>query len=241
MARLVGTLRHLGMWDRCVFALTADHGEEFLDHGGRYHPPTRLMEELIHVPLLLRVAGAPKREVSQDPFSMLHLAPTLLDAASVPSPSSFRGLSHWENLRNGLGCDEAAISESVADCTNPFHRQNRLGSRALSIRERRFKLALNFADASDCLYDLESDPGELTALPSNAEKAMRHRMLERAREHLRQSAAERDKTMRLHSQLRDFRLNDLCLKDSAGSGSCRSSAAQLDHPLQLQFPKTKAS
>jgi arylsulfatase A-like enzyme len=241
MARLVGTLRLLGMWDRCIFALTADHGEEFLDHGGRYHPPARLMEELIRVPLLLRVAGASKREVSQAPFSMVHLAPTLLDAAGVSSPSSFRGHSGWESLRNGLGRDEAAISESVADCTNPFHRRTRLGSRALSIRESRFKLALNFAAASECLYDLDADPGEHTPLPLNAEKAVRRRLLERAREHLRQSAVERDETMRLRSLLRDFRLDDLCLEDSAGSGCSRSSPSQLDHPLQLQFPKAKAS
>ncbi|MGA8428460.1 MAG: sulfatase [Candidatus Sulfotelmatobacter sp.] len=241
MARLVEILSHLGMWDRCIFALTADHGEEFLDHGGRYHPPTRLREELIRVPLLLRVAGAPKREVSQAPFSMVDLAPTLLDAAGVPSPSSFRGHRGWESLRNGLGRDEAAISESVADCTNPFYRRNRLGSRALSIRESRFKLALNFADASECLYDLEADPGERTPLPLNAEKAVRRRLLERAREHLRQSAAERDETMRLYSQLRDLRLDGLCLEKSADSGSCRSNAAHFDHPLQLQFPNAKAS
>lgn len=225
MARFVDTLRRLGMWDRCIFALTADHGEEFLDHGGRYHPPTRLTEELIHVPLFLRVAGAPKREVSQDPFGMLHLAPTLLDAAGVPGPSSFRGYSHWDSLRNGLGSDEAAISESVADCTNPFHRRKRLGSRALSLRERRFKLTLNFATASEDLYDLEADPGEHTPLPSNAEKAARRRLLERAREHLRQSAADRDEAMRIYSQLRDLRLDDLFVANPApiatGSGYSR--------------------
>jgi arylsulfatase A-like enzyme len=224
MARLVDTLRYFGMWDRCIFALTADHGEEFLDHSGRYHPPTRLMEELIHVPLLLRVAGAPKREVSQNPFSMLHLAPTLLEAASVPSPSSFRGHSHWESLLGGLAFDDAAVSESVADCTNPFHRKNRLGSRALSIREQRFKLALNFATASECLYDLEADPGERTPLPSNVEKAARRRLLERAREHLLLSAAERDDAMRINAQLHDLRLDDIIWKLLPQTKECYGSS-----------------
>src|SRR3974390_1993604 len=50
-ARLIEALRQSNRWDDCIFALTADHGEEFLDHGGRFHPPSRLMEELIHVPL----------------------------------------------------------------------------------------------------------------------------------------------------------------------------------------------
>ena len=54
VARLVDTLRGLGLWENCVAALTADHGEEFLDHGGRYHPPSNVAEELVRVPLLLR-------------------------------------------------------------------------------------------------------------------------------------------------------------------------------------------
>ena len=48
--------------ENCILAVTGDHGEEFLDHGARYHPPSRLMEELIHVPLLLRVPGIAKKE-----------------------------------------------------------------------------------------------------------------------------------------------------------------------------------
>ena len=42
LARLVDTLQGLGLWQDCVMAVTADHGEEFLDHGGRYHPPSNL-------------------------------------------------------------------------------------------------------------------------------------------------------------------------------------------------------
>ncbi len=72
MKRLVETLRGSNRWDNCIFAVSADHGEEFLEHGGRYHAPTRLAEELIHVPLLLRMPGCGKREVSEAPFS--HIA-----------------------------------------------------------------------------------------------------------------------------------------------------------------------
>ena len=39
MKNLVTILRDSQRWDDCIFALTADHGEEFLEHGGRYHPP----------------------------------------------------------------------------------------------------------------------------------------------------------------------------------------------------------
>lgn len=240
MARLADALRRFGLWDRCIFAFTADHGEEFLDHGGRYHPPTRLMEELIRVPLLLRVPcdgdGQPRPEVAQSPFSLLHLAPTLLDIAGVESPSTFCGRSHWAHLRNSSASGEAAIAESIADCTSPFRPQNRGGVRALAVRENRFKLTMDFATARECLYDLESDPGEQAPLPAHTEMPARRRLLERAREHLRQSIERRDLTARARSQLRDLRLADLLSNDSA--------FGQIGGPsnrLQLHFPEAKAS
>ncbi len=101
VARLVETLRELGLWQDCVMALTADHGEEFLDHGGRYHPPSRVAEELVRVPLLLHGPGLPHAENVTAPFSLMHLAPTLLDLVEIPIPASFRGSSHASLLKNG--------------------------------------------------------------------------------------------------------------------------------------------
>ena len=173
--RLVETLRVSNRWDNCIFAVTADHGEEFLDHGGRYHPPSRLMEELIHVPLLLRVPGSAKKELSKSPFSMVHLAPTLLDAAQLPVPKEFEGRSHWEQFRQGASFDGVAISECVAGCTNPFRPENRLGPRVLSVREFRCKLVLQFDAAEnpvvETLYDLDADPNEHSPLAAGCSEA----------------------------------------------------------------------
>jgi arylsulfatase A-like enzyme len=216
MARLIAALRDSSRWPHCIFALTADHGEEFLDHGGRFHPPSRLTEELIHVPLLLRVPGAPKKELPRSPFSLLHLAPTLLDAAGLPIPASFHGRSVWAQVREGDLRNETAISECVAGCANPFRNENRLGPRVLSIREACYKLVLEFDPPADrfCadrpyddrLYDLEADPGEHHPLPVTAEKSVRRRLLRCAREHLQSSARERDAGSRLQARLRELRL-----------------------------------
>jgi len=206
VARLIAALANSNRWPDCIFALTADHGEEFLDHGGRFHPPSRLTEELIHVPLLLRVPGAEKRELPKSPFSMLNLAPTLLDAAGLPIPAAFRGRSSWAQVREGTLHDEAAISECVAGCTNPFRIENRLGPRALAVREARYKLVLEFDPPADRLYDLESDPGEQRPLPASAEKPVRRRLLQCAREHLQGSVRERDVGSRLQARLRELRL-----------------------------------
>ena len=110
MERLIESLRRANVWNDCIFALTGDHGEEFLDHGGRYHPPSRLMEELIRVPLLLRVPGAAKKNISDSPFSLLHLAPTVLDCVEVPVPASFQGRSYWPSLRRDGKFEGVAIA-----------------------------------------------------------------------------------------------------------------------------------
>jgi arylsulfatase A-like enzyme len=206
IARLIEALNRFNRWDSCILAVTADHGEEFLDHGGRYHPPSSLREELIQVPLLLRVPGTVKTQLSRSPFSLLHLAPTLLDAAGVPIPSAFRGRSHWGKLRQGESWNEIAISESVAGCTNPFRLQNRLGPRALAVRDGRFKLLLQFDPPAEYFYDLETDAGEKVSLPQSAEKPARRRLLEAAREHLQHSISDRDPAARVSARLRDLRL-----------------------------------
>ncbi len=205
--RLIGSLRSSNRWDDCVFALTADHGEEFLEHGGRYHPPSNLFEELIHVPLLVRLPGVQNRQQHKSPFSLMHLAPTLLGAACVPAPAGFQGRGLMGEMLRGAPFDDVAISECVDGCTNPFHAENRMGPRILTVRESRYKLVIHFRSGVEELYDLESDPGERSALPPQTERAVRRRLLAVAREHLHRSVQERDDKMRLHARLRDIQLD----------------------------------
>ena len=206
VARLVDTLRGLGLWENCVTAVTADHGEEFLDHGGRYHPPSNVGEELVRVPLLLRAPGLARTGVVSAPFSLLHLAPTLLDLANVSIPGSFRGRSHSEFLRTGLSWEGDALVECVAGCTNPFVKENRLQARVLVVREARYKMVFDFNSVTEQLFDLEADPGELRPLPSDAEKSVRKRLLDRARQHLMDSFLSRNADCRMAARLRDLRL-----------------------------------
>jgi len=218
--RLVEFLQSAHLWDDCTFALTADHGEEFLDHGGRFHPPSGLMEEVIRVPLLLRARGAAKREVGTSPFSLLHLAPTLLECAQVSIPSEFQGRSWGPQLEQNAQCQGVAISECVAGCTNPFRSQNRMGPRILSIREARFKLILHFDPTGEQVFDLEADPGEQAPLRLTEQKSVRRRLLEMAREHLHRSQVEREDRQRIQAILRALRLEWM---NSANSGQAAAS------------------
>jgi arylsulfatase A-like enzyme len=217
LARLISKLKAFNLWDQCVFALTADHGEEFLDHAGRFHPPSRASEAILHVPLLLRVPTAPKQPVSSSPFSLLHLSPTLLDILGVPVPADFQGKSLWKHLSQGTPWEEVAIAESVAECTNPFRHENRLGSRVLVIREAHLKLVVHLGTGSDELYDLHADPRENTPLPPAAERPARRRLLDRARAHIKQSQSARDPEMRLRARLRDLQLDSHAQLPSVGA------------------------
>lgn len=190
LSRLVDGLRESKRWANCIFALTADHGEEFLEHDGRHHAPC-LIEELIHVPLLLRVPGVERQTVSSNPFSLVHLAPTILEAAGSAIPAEFQGQSRWTQLMAGTSWSEPAIVESVAGCTNPFRGEHRRGSRLLAVRDAEYKLVLNFAAQTEYLFNLKLDPGERLPSPEQEAKPARRRLLEIALAHLRSNARER--------------------------------------------------
>ncbi len=206
IARLVQGLKGTHRWDDCVLALTADHGEEFLEHGGRYHAPVRLSEEIIRVPLLIRVPGAQGMKVATSPMSHLHLAPTLLEAMGVQAPSSFRGRSLWTNLQHGTDWDDPAIIECGYGCTNPFRVESRSVSRLLGVRDARFKLVMRMEPgATEEVYDLEADPAETQPRGDGLGFETRKRLLLAAFEHMKKTVSGRDGVLRLGARLRDLR------------------------------------
>ncbi len=75
---------------RAVIIVTADHGEEFGEHGGRYHG-TSVYEEQVRVPLIVVAPGSlTPRRVTQ-PVQTIDVLPTVLGALSVPRPARMRG------------------------------------------------------------------------------------------------------------------------------------------------------
>jgi len=71
----------LGRLDDTLVIITADHGEEFWEHGSAEHGHT-LYDELLHVPLI--IAGSPIRhEVVAEPVQLIDLMPTVLDFAGI--------------------------------------------------------------------------------------------------------------------------------------------------------------
>ncbi len=69
--------------------VTADHGEEFGEHGGRYHGTT-VYEEQVRVPLVIDLAGNEPARVAV-PVQTLDLLPTVLAGMDIPRPARIRG------------------------------------------------------------------------------------------------------------------------------------------------------
>jgi arylsulfatase A-like enzyme len=153
IGRLVQKLRAL-RGDNIVVVITADHGEEFFEHGGWSHGVS-LFEEILRIPLVCWwPAGI------QDGLSIPGLAcqidifPTLLEVCGIPRDPSLMGFSLAPML---LGAEHRvpyrmALSEL---------RRAR-GRSARALQDDQFKLILAKRPDRErlMLFDLVSDPGE---------------------------------------------------------------------------------
>ncbi|MFQ5791297.1 MAG: sulfatase, partial [Acidobacteriota bacterium] len=186
LERLFGEMKGLEVFDKALLVVTADHGEEFLDHGGWEHQKT-LYEEQIRVPLLIKLPGSVEagRRVKEQ-VSLIDVAPTVLDILGLSSPPSFQGRSLMPLLGGGDSFPRAAWSETE-------HTVD--GSHKLALRRGAAGRKLIFSLRGDGeppvieLYDLRQDAVEKRDLASGAPKEV-----ERAQtrlEHYLALAAER--------------------------------------------------
>jgi arylsulfatase A-like enzyme len=138
---------------------TADHGEQFREHGEMTHC-SELWEEGVHVPLLIRNCDEDLQDVERV-TSTIDIVPTLLDAAfdDPEFPDKYHGLSLLPALRGDeeLPTDRAVFSQSAAKTGREIYLDHRL----TGMRTDRWKSITSVSDAVETkLYDLNADPGE---------------------------------------------------------------------------------
>ncbi|MGA2448201.1 MAG: sulfatase [Polyangiaceae bacterium] len=90
-----------------VFIVTADHGEEFGEHGGRYHGTT-VYEEQVHVPLVVAGPGVRRGAREASVVQTIDLLPTVLSAVGIPRPARVRGRDLGPLLASSQGGPLAA-------------------------------------------------------------------------------------------------------------------------------------
>lgn len=169
--RLLDFLEQRGIYDEALIIFTADHGEEFAEHGGWAHGHT-LYNELLHIPLIVKypkgvATPGERREMLS---GLIDVVPTIRDVMQATWPQSgFRG-------RSLLPADVGPRDDPrivYADNENPalrggFQGDDKLIQRlsdAGSVQEERY-------------FSLDSDFGERgDGVPPGADSAERLREL----------------------------------------------------------------
>jgi arylsulfatase A-like enzyme len=174
IGELIESLERHRLLDGTLVVITADHGEEFFEHGGKAHFRT-LFDEVIHVPLIFRLPGRVRAgQRTEVIFDAVHLMPTILGIAGITAGPEARGRDLEGILRGEPPPDDLwAFSELTVVPPLTLYAI-RTGGRKYLAGETGVSALINLAavndtpvpDAPDPLtlpviyYDLATDPGE---------------------------------------------------------------------------------
>lgn len=150
--RLFEFLQSAGIAGETVVIIVSDHGEEFLERGRWGHFETNLHDEIIRVPLLIRLPGHEEGLVIRRQVSTLDLMPTVLELCGCPLPDGLIGRSLQPLWTGGGGSHpgEPAISEMWR---GEWH--------IVAIRTPEFKFIWDSRrPEAPALFDLVRDPAE---------------------------------------------------------------------------------
>jgi len=154
VGELFAALKRWDLYDEALIVFTADHGEEFFEHGGWGHGAT-LYEEQLRVPLIIKYPGNRYAgTVDEGLARSLDIAPTVLGVVGLPVPAAMQGVS----LRPGENAPAratVAFAETIYQGQYPMQTV-RVGSRKL-IRTAPGHPRLI---PPTLLFDLAADPGE---------------------------------------------------------------------------------
>jgi arylsulfatase A-like enzyme len=91
VGRLLKEMEARGALDNTLIIVTADHGEEFFDHGDIGHGRTAY-DEVLRVPLLMRWPGRiPAGAVHDGLVGLIDMMPTILGLVGVQVPAGLQG------------------------------------------------------------------------------------------------------------------------------------------------------
>jgi len=164
IGRLLTTLARLGLYDRTLVAITADHGEEFGKHGVLRHGHS-LYQAGLHVPLILKLPGSAHRGTRVAGLaSNIDIAPTLLELAGLAAPEDSAGRSLVPALSNGAWQGRDLVLAEQVSSREIFY----------AARGPRYKLIRQLIPRTgEWLFDLRADPGEMHSLLPDVPEAAR--------------------------------------------------------------------
>jgi choline-sulfatase len=172
LGRLLAAFERSGLAANTIVVIVADHGEEFGEHGRQGHGYD-LHEEVVHVPLVLRVPGIAPRRVS-GAVPTVDLMPTLLELCGAHAVHEIDGRSLTPLLQGEPGPAREAFSEV----------RWKFGDDLASLRRDPWKFieGRRGEEAVEMLFDHSVDPTETkNVLAEHPDVAAEMRLALRAR------------------------------------------------------------
>jgi arylsulfatase A-like enzyme len=155
VGRLLAVLYETGQRDNTVVVFTSDHGDNCGDHGcgGKGGPG---WDSCLRVPLIASWPGRLQEGARREELvELVDLVPTILDLCTLETPPFVQGRSFRAILE---GRDDDRDKDDVfMQIGSPN------GVQWMTLRSAAYKLCVS-SDGTTILYDMETDPQELTDL-----------------------------------------------------------------------------
>ena len=164
VAGFLERLKQMGLLENTLLVITADHGEEFGEHGGRLHG-AHLTSEILHVPMLMHAPGLlPEGVRRSGPMALMDLLPTLVDLLGLDTPKQIGGRSMAAHILEGEAVAPAPLfSEARSPYAFTYNGMDKSWIRpAFAVTHWPHRLVRIRTPKGPRyeLYDLDEDPGE---------------------------------------------------------------------------------
>ena len=160
IGELIEAFKSLNIFDSTCFFFTADHGDEFMEHGSLGHL-SNLYDELLRIPLIIHRSETKENIIIKTPVSHVDLAPTI-SSVSGTSNDGFIGSNVFDYIHN-----ENLKRYIVAEDLN-LHKNKKI--RAL--RTLKWKYIINEFKNTEELYNLSKDRQEKNNLASKEKEIL---------------------------------------------------------------------
>lgn len=158
LGHLWAAMRERGLWEKTIVVVTADHGEEFFDHGEKGHK-NNLHAETIHVPLVIKWAGPPAPAVDHRLAGLIDIFPTLVEATGTEFDGELHGRSLLGKARGG---DDPLFFELVTTFYGIGANRGRNEiEQWWGARRGDYKMVSVPGRRWNALYDVKGDPREM--------------------------------------------------------------------------------
>jgi arylsulfatase A-like enzyme len=144
-----------------LIIITADHGEEFLEHGYVGHGEN-LYQETIHIPLILKLPYSDTKRMFERQVNLIDIMPTILQMLEINAPEYFLGNPLFERKGILSWLKESFLGEEVSSHYNFSELNAKLTLK--TILTPQWKYIFNYGDNTEQLYNIESDHQELNNL-----------------------------------------------------------------------------